>query len=182
MKNGLKNYLKISLTFVACVLARLVPVRVPNIEPILGATMPISKTYGVYFAFSFPILSVLMYDLLTSTLGVQTFFTATTYGLVGMSSFFYFKNREANISNYVRFSVMATLFYDVATGFTVGPLIYHQSIIDAVVGQIPFTLLHLLGNIIFAILLSPALYKFFRKRKRQTENLSIIKVPNPQII
>ena len=86
MDTNKKNYLsvrggsasggKFYLMLVLCLLVRLIPFRTPNIEPILAATMPFSRVYGAFTAFSFAVLSILLYDLATSTLGMQTFFTA----------------------------------------------------------------------------------------------------------
>ena len=62
---------------------------------------------------------------------------------------------------------MGTLFFDAATGLTVGPLFFNQTFISALMGQIPFTAFHLLGNIAFAMILSPAIYKFLIKKKTE---------------
>ena len=78
-----KNYskfFKFSLAIVSCLLVRLIPFRVPNVEPILATTMPMSRAYGALAGFSFAVLSILLYDLATHTLGVQTFFTVVAYG------------------------------------------------------------------------------------------------------
>ena len=58
---------------------------------------------------------------------------------------------------------MGTLFYDAVTGLTIGPLFFHQSFIVSLVGQIPFTVLHLLGNVSFAIVLSPMIERWLVK-------------------
>jgi hypothetical protein len=161
-----KNYFKFVATLVLCLLVRMIPFRAPNVEPILAATMPIGRVYGVFFGFSFAALSILLYDLLTHTIGMQTFFTAGAYGLIGLLSAVYFKNHKSNTINYVSFAIFGTLLFDSLTGLTVGPMFFHQSFIGSLVGQIPFTILHLAGNIIFAIILSPAVYKFLIKKKK----------------
>lgn len=181
MQKNLKNYSKFLIALIACLLLRLVPFRAPNVEPLLAVMMPFSKAYGAFFSFSFIVLSILSYDLVTNTMGVQTFFTLFAYGALGVYSGYYFKNREAKISNFVKFSIIGTLFYDVMTGLTVGPLFFNQSFTSALVGQIPFTLFHLLGNIIFAILLSPAIYSLLVKKKAENKK-AIINVPHLKTI
>lgn len=176
-----KNYFKILLVFILCLLARLIPFRAPNIEPILASVMPISRISGALTAFSFAVLSILFYDLATGTLGKQTFFTVLAYGIVGLWSANYFKVRESNSLNYVRFAIMGTLVFDALTGLTVGPIFFHQSFINTFVGQIPFTALHLFGNIIFALTLSPAIYNFMIK-KRKRENAPDVSILNPKTI
>ena len=176
-----KNYFKIALIFVLCLLARLIPFRAPNIEPILAATMPFSKTSGAFVASTFAVLSILLYDVLTGTLGLQTFFTVLAYGIIGLWSASYFKKKEAKALNYARFAIMATLFFDAFTGLTVGPIFFHQSFLGSLIGQIPFTAFHLVGNVAFAIILSPAIYHFMIKKKEK-EKLPIISILNPKII
>lgn len=165
-----------------CLLVRLIPVRVPNVEPILATVMPFSKKSGALVGFSFGFFSILLYDIITGTLGVRTLFTAGAYGLIGLLSAVYFKKKEASIRNFVSFAIPATFLYDALTGLTVGPIFFHQSFLNSVLGQIPFTLLHLTGNIIFAIILSPAIYNLLIKKKKQKSTEEIIKNLEPKII
>jgi len=180
-----KIYFKFSPKFFLglflCLLVRLIPFRAPNIEPILATTMPMSKAYGAFIGFSFAVLSILLYDVITHTLGVQTFFTVLAYGALGLWAGHYFQKKEANKWNFVKFSIFGTLFYDALTGLTVGPIFFHQSFIGTLAGQIPFTALHLLGNIIFALTLSPAIYHFLI-RKKEKKLTPIINTLSPKII
>ncbi len=172
---------KFFLILFLCLLARLIPVRIPNVEPILAATMPISRVSGAFWGFSFAVLSIFLYDLVTGTLGVRTLFTAGAYGLIGLWSASYFKNKKGNTIDYVHFAILGTLVFDALTGLTVGPIFFHQSFLGALTGQIPFTILHLAGNIIFALLLSPAIYNFMIKKKKKESEL-IVTTFNPKII
>ena len=181
MNTNNKNYFKISLVFFLCLLARLIPFRAPNVEPILAATMPFSRIYGAFVGFSFAVLSILIYDLVTGTLGIQTFFTVGAYGLLGLWAGSYFKKDNGSVRGYARFAIIGTLFYDALTGLTVGPIFFHQSFFQTFLGQIPFTMLHLTSNIIFAFTLSPFIYNFVIK-KRKTETVPLINTLNPKII
>jgi uncharacterized membrane protein len=176
-----KFSLKFFFALVLCLLIRLIPFRAPNVEPILATTMPFSRAYGALVGFSFAVLSILLYDVVTGTLGMQTFFTVTAYGILGLWSASYFQKRESSPLSYARFAIIGTLFYDALTGLTVGPLFFHQSFLGALVGQIPFTALHLLGNITFAFLLSPAIYKFLVKKKKE-KIIPLTPALNPKII
>lgn len=162
-----KNYFKYAVGLSLCLLVRLIPFRAPNIEPILATAMPFSKHYGAFAGISFAVLSILLYDVATATLGVQTFFTAGAYGVLGWWSASYFKKHKASAMNFMRFAIIGTLFFDAVTGLTVGPLFFNQPLWSTLVGQIPFTALHLLGNITFAVALSPAIYKFLIKKKKE---------------
>ena len=81
--------------------------------------------------------------------------------------------------DYAKFAIIGTLAYDAVTGLTVGPLLFHQTFYSALIGQIPFTILHLIGNTSFALLLSPLIYNFAIKKKK-TEAVSFINIINPQ--
>ena len=149
--------------------------------------MPVGRTYGAFAGFLFSFLSILLYDIATHTLGVRTIFTAGAYGVVGLASVYYFKNREVKTIDYVRFAIYGTLFFDIVTGLTVGPIFFHQSFIGSLVGQIPFTALHLLGNVILSACLSPGLYHFLIRKKKFMVSTSNQKEPtinilNPKII
>lgn len=190
------NYFKFSFKFflglVLCLLVRLIPFRAPNIEPILATTMPFSKAYGAFVGFSFAVLSILFYDVLTGTLGLQTFFTTLAYGILGLWSAYYFEKHKADKWGYVRFAIFGTLFFDALTGLTVGPIFFHQSFVQSLVGQIPFTALHLLGNVTLAVLLSPGIYNFLIRKKPARNAFSIadvggkkrpdINILNPKVI
>ena len=168
-KNFRNNWLKFSLALILCLFVRMIPLRAPNVEPILATMMPFAKAYGALAGFSFAILSILLYDVVTGTLGIQTFFTAGAYGALGLWSARYFRKNKPNKWGFVRFAVIGTLFYDLLTGLTVGPIFYHQSFWGSIVGQIPFTALHLGSNVAFAFILSPAIYNLLSKG-RQTES------------
>jgi hypothetical protein len=181
MNSNTKNYFKYFLALVLCLLVRLIPFRAPNIEPILAATMPMSRAYGAFTGFSFAVLSILFFDLATHTLGVQTFFTAGAYGALGLWAYLYFNKRKGNRADYVRFAIIGTLFFDAVTGLTVGPLFFHQTFLSSLVGQIPFTAFHLLGNITFAAVLSPGVYNFLIKKKKKDSVFPVSRL-NPKTI
>src|SRR3989338_2920302 len=176
-----QNWFKYVVGFVACLLIRLTPFRAPNIEPILATQMPFSKIYGKTAGFLFGFLSIVVYDIITMQIGAWTFVTASAYGILGLFATVYFKNKKSSSWNYVKFAIMGTLFFDAVTGLSVGPLIFHQPFMGALAGQIPFTLLHLLGNVSFALILSPAIYSLVIK-KEKSENTSLISALHPKII
>jgi len=160
---------------------RLIPFRAPNVEPILATTMPFSRAYGALTGFSFAVLSILLYDIITHTLGVQTLFTAGAYGVLGLWAAYYFKKNKEKKWGYVSFAVIGTLFFDAVTGLTVGPIFFHQSFMQSLIGQIPFTALHLISNVAFALILSPAIYNLL-VRKKNPKIISSINILNPKTI
>lgn len=166
MNNNVKNWFKFALGFVVCLLIRLIPFRPPNIEPIMAAAMPFSRAYGKGAGFFFAFGSMILFDLIVGKVGIWTFITATAYGLVGLGAAYYFKNKKNTAWNYAKFAVISTILFDVVTGLTIGPIFFGQPFVAAVIGQVPFTALHLLGNVSFAVILSPALYTFVIQNKK----------------
>jgi hypothetical protein len=180
-KNNFNFSLKFFFALILCLLVRLIPFRAPNVEPILATTMPIGRAYGAFMGFSFAVLSILLFDVVTHTLGLQTIFTVLAYGMLGLGSALYFQKHQEDKWGYVKFSIFGTLFYDALTGLTIGPIFFHQSFLTSLVGQIPFTAFHLLGNVTFALILSPAIYHFLIKKKKK-EKVSFMNILNPKII
>lgn len=158
MNTYTKKRFKFVLGFVACLLDRLIPFRPPNIEPVLAVQMPFSKAYGAFSGFLFASMSIVLFDLIVGKIGVWTLITALAYGILGFCAALFFKHRRSSVRNYALFAVMGTLFYDAVTGLSIGPLFFGQSFMSALVGQLPFTMMHLLGNVTFAVIVSPALY------------------------
>jgi uncharacterized membrane protein len=166
----MKNWVKYTIAFLGVLLIRLIPFRTPNIEPIMAVIMPFGKAFGGTMAFIFGFLSIALFDSITSGFGIWTLVTALAYGFLGLGSWYFFKNRPG-WKNYALYAVIATIFYDAITGLTIGPLFFHQSFTVSLVGQIPFTFLHLLGNVSFAIVLSPVIEKWLVKEEKKVVSL-----------
>ena len=158
----MKNWFKYTIAFLTVFAFRLIPFRAPNIEPIMSTIMPVGKISSKLMSFAFGFFSIVLFDSVTSGIGVWTLITALAYGFLGLGANIFFKNRSG-WKNYATYAVFATIIYDAVTGLTIGPLFFHQSFIVSLVGQIPFTVLHLLGNVSFAIVLSPAIEKWLVK-------------------
>lgn len=154
------GWLKFVIGWGTVFLFRLIPLRIPNVEPMLATVMPFSKRYGATGSFFFGFLGIALYDAVTSGWGIWTLVTALAYGALGLAAHFFFKNRDASVKNFLSFGIVGTLAYDAMTGLTIGPLLWHQPFMAALVGQIPFTLLHLASTVVFSVCLSPALYRW----------------------
>lgn len=179
MQTYTKNWFKYGIGLAICLLVRFIPFRPPNIEPILATQMPFAKAYGKIAGFLFAFVSIVLYDLLTGKVGMWTWVTASAYGLLGVWAAIYFQNRKNTSWNYAKFAVIGTLVFDAVTGLSVGPLFFNQSFMEALIGQIPFTGLHLLGNVGFAIILSPVLYRFVIQNEK-LETSSVLSLFRPK--
>ena len=103
-----KNKFKFFIIFIGCLLFRLIPLRAPNIEPIMASIMPIGRKYGAVLGFAFGFLSIFLYDLITH-FGAWTWTAAITYGFVGMFSFLYFEKFKSSAFNFAVFAFFATI-------------------------------------------------------------------------
>ena len=166
----MKNKFKIITIFLGCFLFRLLPLRAPNVEPIMASVMPLGRKYGAFAGFTFGFLSMFLYDLVTH-FGSWTWTTAITYGLIGAVSSIYFKRFKSSVFNFAIFSFFATIIFDLITGVLFAPM-FGQTIWNALILQIPFTMLHLAGNIGFAFTLSPLINKWLMSEKFFTLNFT----------
>ncbi len=157
--------LKFVLGWAAVFLFRLIPFRPPNFEPMLATVMPFSKRFGIVGSFLFGFLGIVFYDAITSGWGSWTAVTALSYGTLGIAAHLFFKHRDASVKNFLFFGIPATIVYDAVT-MMIGPVFSGQSLALAVAGQISFTLMHLLGTVVFSVLLSPALYRWVVQNER----------------
>lgn len=149
--------IKYIIGWAAVFAVRLMPFRAPNIEPVMATLMPFAKRYGAGAAFAFGFSSIFFFDLVTSGIGSWTWITAFAYGAVGTGAYYFFRQRAARPGNFLLYSVIGTVAYDAFTGLTTGPLFFSQPFLEAAVGQIPFTILHLMGNMALALAVSPAI-------------------------
>lgn len=160
--------IKVLTTWFVCLAIRLIPFRPANVEPVLASSLPVSKQYGALASFFFAVSGMAAYDVLTDTVGTWTYVTITTYGMLTLAAGYYFKNRAATRSRFVGFSIVSTLVYDGITGLIMGPALFHQSFTQAFYGQIPFTVSHLVGNALFAAIVSPLLLSWYQASKPVT--------------
>lgn len=126
----------------------------------MATLMPYSKRYGWLKGFAFAFFGMVLFDVATGKVGSWTWITAAVYGLIGASAAWYFKNRSGTALHYVIFAVIGTLVFDAITGVAMGPLLYHQPFMEALTGQIEFTLRHLAGNVIFSFIASTVIDRY----------------------
>ncbi|PCI29759.1 hypothetical protein COB55_01640 [Candidatus Wolfebacteria bacterium] len=151
---------KFILGWILVLLIRLLPFRPPNFEPMLATIMPYSKKYGMLPTFLFGFIGIVLFDIITGRVGMWTLITGVSYGALGIGAYLFFKKRKSSVTNYLTFGIVGTILYDAVTGLSIGPLFYNQPFMSALAGQIPFTLMHLLGTVIFSLAISPAVYKW----------------------
>lgn len=130
-----------------------------NISPLMATELAGSKAYGPWVGGLYGALSMILIDVIMGKIGIWTIITAISYGLVGILGAFFLKNRTASAKNFFVMSIVGTILFDLVTGILMGPILFGGSFATAAIGQVPFTLRHLLGNAFFAIVLSPWFYR-----------------------
>lgn len=130
-----------------------------NVSPLMATELAGSKAYGPWVGGLYGALSIALLDIIVGKTGTWTIITALCYGAVGVWGAFFFRKRSASVWNFAIASIVGTLFFDLVTGVLMGPLLYGQPWLEAIVGQIPFTLRHLAGNLFFASVLAPWFYR-----------------------
>ena len=165
----LSDTVKFAAGLALCVLARMFSVA-PNVEPVMGFTMPFAKKYGRYAGLVFSLVAMVSIDFFTRRIALWTVYTAIAYAAIGYAAGWFFANRKANRTNFLVFSVAGTVFFDAVTSMLFGWQ-FRQPFAVTVMGQIPFTAYHLLGNAAFALIGSPAV--MWALEKTEAKNPSI---------
>ncbi|MFA6459409.1 MAG: DUF6580 family putative transport protein [Candidatus Paceibacterota bacterium] len=130
-----------------------------NVSPLMATELSGSKAYGPWVGGLYGALSIILLDIMVGKAGSYTLVTALTYGVVGVWGAYFLKGRSASARNFVVASIVGTLFFDLVTGVLMGPILYGQPWLEAIFGQIPFTLRHLAGNMFFASVIAPWFYR-----------------------
>lgn len=167
--------IKYFIVLIAGILLRLLPFKAPNLEPVMAGVMPFAKKNGYLSGFIFGFISMALFDFVDGDVGPWTWITATIYGGIGAGAYYFLKNKSPRPLNFFTYSIIGTLIFDALTGLTTGPLFFGQPFLVALTGQIPFTLIHLLGNGVLALTLSPLLYHWLIKNP----NLAFKKISLP---
>lgn len=154
------NELKFSIGMLVVGLLRLVPMPLPNVEPIMAGMLPFAKKYGQVAGFAFAFLALLSFDFISGRVGLWTVYTGVTYGIIGALAGRYFaEKRKQKMRYYLGFGVLGTLFYDSVTALIFGWQ-FGQPLPLTIAGQVPFTLYHLLGNLLMIGILTPLINRF----------------------
>ncbi|MBU0647667.1 hypothetical protein KJ855_00630 [Patescibacteria group bacterium] len=160
----LEQLFKYLIGLVVVIAFRLIP-HPPNVEPIMSTMIPFGKKWGWLSGMIFCLLSILIYDVITGTLGSWSILTAGTYAFLGAMAGLWLKNRPG-FWHYIGFAIVGTIFYDFITGVVGSTWLWGMDFMVALTGQIPFTLNHLAGNIILSAIWSPILYKWIVDNKQ----------------
>jgi hypothetical protein len=133
----------------------------PNNDPIMAVTLPCAKR-GRLSAVAFPVVAMVLFDVMSQRVGVWTAVTAGTYGLLGLAFSYAYRalanrGRVVGPATFLVSGVAGVLVFDFVTGPIMSSALFHMSFAEAFVGQIPFTLKHLASVAAYSLVVSPAL-------------------------
>ncbi|MFA4946820.1 MAG: hypothetical protein WC607_04785 [Candidatus Micrarchaeia archaeon] len=120
----------------------------------------LKKKYGFMLgALFYPVI-----DLASNAVGIWTVIGMLTWGTMALC--FTWLKPSNNLRSFLGLSVAGTLFFDFVTGPIAFPFLFGGTFFDALIGQIPFTISHVIGNVVVTLLLSPVLFSnvFLNKR------------------
>jgi hypothetical protein len=144
---------------------------IPNNDPIMAIMLPYAKSDKKYKAVLFPFITMVSFDLITGMLGVWTLVTALTYaGLGFLFTQYFFKEKKISIFKYLKGGIIGVLIFDFITGPIMSSFMFQMSFIEAFLGQIPFTLMHLLTVGIFIVVITPLYDKHVLENQSLTDN------------
>jgi phage-related holin len=104
---------------------------------------------------------MLSFDVITNKVGVWTIFTSLTYAFLGFLFYFYFsRHGKETILNYLKAGVLGVLIFDFITGVLATPLMFEMTFEQAFIGQIPFTIMHLVTVSFYIAIITPLIDKY----------------------
>jgi len=133
---------------------------IPNNDPIMAIMLPYAKAKHKYIAILFPLLTMISFDVITGKVGIWTIVTAGTYALLGLFfSNYYFKDKKIGLLKYLKAGALGVLVFDFITGPLMSSWMFGMTFGEAFIGQIPFTIMHLVTVGAYIIVIVPLLDK-----------------------
>lgn len=149
--------IKYVLSILFCNAYRLLRI-IPNNDPIMGVMLPFSRQDRWWQGALFALVTMISFDFITMKVGVWTAVTALTYAGLGLLFHFVYKRvGKVKLKHYLGSGVVGVLIFDFVTGILFGPAMFGMSFAQAFIGQIPFTVMHLLTVSGFILILTPLL-------------------------
>ncbi len=144
---------------------------IPNNDPIMGCMLPFARQDKWWNSALFAFITMFSFDLITGMVGIWTLVTALTYAGLGILFHqIYKKKKKINLKTYLGSGIIAVLIFDFITGPIFSSWMFQMSFEAALIGQIPFTLLHLASVSAFIVILTPLLDVHLVNSKQLEDN------------
>lgn len=148
---------KFGLSMVFCNAYRLLRF-IPNNDPIMGCMLPFCREGKWWNSALFAFLTMVSFDIVTAKVGIWTLVTAGTYAAIGILFYWYYRGKaKIGIKTYLGSGIAGVLLFDFITGPIMSSWMFGMTFMEALVGQIPFTILHLISVSAFVLILTPLL-------------------------
>jgi len=119
------------------------------------------------YAFIVGAIGFSLIDIFAGKVGMWTLSCALVWGLV---SFIFAKHQpNGTFLNFAKMSVFSVLVFDILTGIVFSAIFWGMPLTDAAIGQIPFTIKHLLGITAIALICAPLLFPAIAKQINKLE-------------
>ncbi len=116
-----------------------------NIDLIWGIQLLLAQIFGPIALGLWSATTILGGDLLADNWGTWSIVTSISYFLVSCLTSALVKTKNYSFINSLIFTVLVTIFYDLLTAST-GPLFFEQAWLVMLIGQVPFSLVHMVSN------------------------------------
>lgn len=169
-----KTTMVLSILILTTTIVRVLAKDIPNVEPIMTATMAASILLGSSGGFLVGGLCMLISDLILGP-GINTIYTVLTFGLIGILSGLWKKTRRFYFTPLV--AVSLTIIYDIITniGFAFQ---FRMPIWQAEISGIPFMLLHVMSNLAICSLTVPIIVRLMAKEMVSQPIIKAQKIPH----
>lgn len=159
------DFVKCAMGLFISTLAAFAMAPLPNIEPIMATTLPYAKRHGVWVGAAFALIALAAKDYAMGMVGWWTVYAGLAYAGVGFAAGYVLPRlKEVKTKHWVGFAVVGTLAFDLVTALAFGWQ-FGQPLAMTLIGQIPFTLMHLAGNVALVGVFSPLLSKHWVENK-----------------
>jgi len=130
----------------------------PNNDPVMGSTLAFSRKDKWWQAFLYAVIAMVSFDIITMKLGIWTIGTSLAFGLIAVLFSKYLKNRKkVGLKTYAKSSVFGVLIFDFLTGPIMSSALFRIPFETALLGQLPFTFMHLASAVPLTLLMVPVL-------------------------
>lgn len=139
----------------------------PNTDPLMGSMLPLARQRKWWVSVLYVSFFMVLFDMVTGKVGLWTIGTTSIYALIAVSFAFLLKKKKSvTLSTYTGFSVIGVLFFDFMTGPVMSSFLFGMPFVQSLLGQIPFTAMHLLSGVGFTLLFCPLLEPSLTKNSR----------------
>lgn len=116
-----------------------------NLDLVWGMQLLLAQIFGPIALGLWSATTILGGDLLADNWGAWSIITSISYFLVSCLTSALVKTKNYSFINSLIFTVLVTIFYDLLTAST-GPLFFEQAWLVMLIGQVPFSLVHMVSN------------------------------------